>query len=1642
MMKKMAAVSGSGTGCGIHHILWLFLIVLLLSWPIFGEPNASVNRDTDTLVFLADKDYPPITWLQDGQPKGLSVEIMAAIAQQMGQKIRIELMDWQLAQQKFLDGYADGLLDMSITEERKKLYDFAETGFVYEYGLFVRSSDQRISDVSDLTGMKVGVTAGGLPRKYFEKRGDVKLVIIENYADGFEQLKNWAIDTVAADIWVGGYTLEQNNIKGITAAGEPFAKIPAGIAVKKGNTPLAARLNQAIGELQKNQKLSRVFDRWHSKQMVFYSRQQIQAAVTLIAASILLALMVVMIIWIATLKKQIRIRKAAENALRQGEKRYQIVADNTYDWEFWIGPDGQYVYISPSCVRITGYTPQEFKEDPGLLSTIIHPEDKSAYQAHLAECRSQYSRDTIEFRILHKNQQVRWIEHVCQPIFDNDGKWLGSRGSNSDITDRRQAEKKTRDSERKSHAWIEHSPVCTKIVDLDFNLQFMSESGIRELKIDDINEFYGKPYPFDFYPDSFKIPMRNNLRKAKETGEVITQEASVNDIEGNKLWYHSTIVPVNDDQGKLDYLLVVSLETTARKQAEEALLLEQEITKRIMETSPIGIVASNSHGEITFANARAEKILGLNRTEVAKRTYNAPDWHITDYQGEPLPEDRLPFRLVKDSGKAVYDIQHAIQWPDGKRILLSIHAAPLCADSGKFEGIIAAIEDVTERCQMEQALRDALLFNQEVISGTAEGITVYDRQLCYLEWNRCMENLTGIKKESVLGRYAPDLFSHLRQWGVDKLMERALAGETVHSPDIWFELPQTGKKGWVTSIYSPHRDARGNIIGVIGVIQDITRRKETEESLIRAAREWTETFDAMSDGVSIQNHDFVILNANKSLAGLLGRDKEDIVGRKCYTLLHCQNNPIDDCPLDRCKITQKEECAEVFEPSLGKWLAVSTSPVMDEQGNIQKIIHTVRDITERKRAEREREMTVEFLALVNQSTNMDEMIRAATAFFREKSGCQAVGIRLKKGENYPYYEARGFSGEFILKENNLCTVDENGSIQRDSDGFPIYECMCGNIICGRFDPSKPFFTSRGSFWTNSTTELLATSSEADRQARTRNRCNGEGYESVALLPLHFGLEQFGLVQLNDKRKGLFTPELIALWERLADHMAGAIAKFLAEEALKESEAQFHCLFDAMSEGVALHELVTDKDGKAVDYRIIDVNPAYVAHTGLKVAQAQNQLASNFYGSQSPPYLDLYAHVVQTGKPLYFQTCFAPLKKYFEISVFSPKPGWFATVFMDITQHRETEQKLWASEEKFMKAFQGSPLVMAITTIQDGRFIEVNDYFLTTMKFQRSEVIGKTSAELGLYVDPGQRKVVIDMVRDTGSARNIEIMFHGRDGQMHCGLFSAEMIDLQGTRYLLTSMNDITERKRAEELLLLHQANMAHLLRLSEVGEMASGLAHELNQPLCAIENYTQACLRLMETKPDSLRLGEVIKDIRAQAERAGKIVHRVKGLVRKKTPHFELARIKDIILEAVELFGLEVKKQKINIRLNIPDNLMPVYADYILIEQVVLNLIRNGLEAMNNPQISKKELTIHAQSGPNSLIEVCISDTGCGIPEENMNKIFESFFTTKPDGLGIGLPLSRAIIESHSGKIWVTANPDGGTIFHFTLPTRSPADEI
>jgi two-component sensor histidine kinase len=180
---------------------------------------------------------------------------------------------------------------------------------------------------------------------------------------------------------------------------------------------------------------------------------------------------------------------------------------------------------------------------------------------------------------------------------------------------------------------------------------------------------------------------------------------------------------------------------------------------------------------------------------------------------------------------------------------------------------------------------------------------------------------------------------------------------------------------------------------------------------------------------------------------------------------------------------------------------------------------------------------------------------------KELTGCEAVSIRLHDDGDYPYYVYDGFPESFIMQENSLCSKDEKGEriLSPDGNGY-LLECMCGNIIRGRFDPSLPFFTTKGSFWSNNTTELLDSTTEDDRQSRTRNVCNASGYESVALIPIKAHDERIGLIQINDRRPGMFTEELIEYCEMIGEQIGISIQNSLIYDKLQQSHEEIELLY--------------------------------------------------------------------------------------------------------------------------------------------------------------------------------------------------------------------------------------------------------------------------------------------------------------------------------------------------------------------------------------------------------------------------------------------------------------------------------------------------
>jgi C4-dicarboxylate-specific signal transduction histidine kinase len=249
--------------------------------------------------------------------------------------------------------------------------------------------------------------------------------------------------------------------------------------------------------------------------------------------------------------------------------------------------------------------------------------------------------------------------------------------------------------------------------------------------------------------------------------------------------------------------------------------------------------------------------------------------------------------------------------------------------------------------------------------------------------------------------------------------------------------------------------------------------------------------------------------------------------------------------------------------------------------------------------------------------------------------------------------------------------------------------------------------------------------------------------------------------------------------------------------------------------------------------------------------------------------------------------------------------------------------------------------------------------------------------------------------------------------------------------------DIDDLKRAEEergRLRQVEAELAHLNRVNIMGELSASIAHEVNQPLTGIVSNGSACLRFLAgDAPDLEEVRDAVGDIVRDGKRAGEVIARIRALTKRAAPPREKLDLNETIRDVLALVGDEAKRNSVVIRTQFADDLFPVFGDRVQLQQVLLNLVMNALEAMSSVEDRARQLVITTWNIEPGRVQVTVEDSGTGLDPNTMAKIFEPFHTTKSGGMGMGLSISRSIVQNHGGRLWATANEGPGTSFHFTL---------
>ena len=452
--------------------------------------------------------------------------------------------------------------------------------------------------------------------------------------------------------------------------------------------------------------------------------------------------------------------------------------------------------------------------------------------------------------------------------------------------------------------------------------------------------------------------------------------------------------------------------------------------------------------------------------------------------------------------------------------------------------------------------------------------------------------------------------------------------------------------------------------------------------------------------------------------------------------------------------------------------------------------------------------------------------------------------------------------------------------------------------------------------------------------------------------------------------------------------------------------------------------------------LVGIKPPYPYWPPEEFEQLQRNIDTALAGKAPPSGFEMRI-MRKNGERFDVRLYFSPL-----IGTDGRQLGWMASM-NDITEPKRIRVELERAHERFTTVIDGLDSSVHVADAKTGEILFANRAFQNIYGF---DTVGRGSE----LVTAACRPPPDAYLRDPRQIGSDELPCEIYDGEIQHALSghwyhlherAIRWVDGRTVRVQVAA--DITDRKHIDEVNLQQQKRLEQTSRLITMGEMASSLAHELNQPLSAIANYCAGCVKRMQAgnyKLDDLLVA--MQKASSQAERAGKIIRRMRDMVKKDDPKRQPIALPELIDEARAFADIEAQRTGTQLIVDLPPQLPRIDVDRIMIEQVLLNLLKNGIEAMSDVPVDRRQLILQARLLDERMVEVSVTDHGHGLASEDMEKIFAPFYTTKPEGMGIGLAICRSIIEFHQGRLWVTPRREGGTVFHFTVPIEEESGEL
>lgn len=1074
------------------------------------------------------------------------------------------------------------------------------------------------------------------------------------------------------------------------------------------------------------------------------------------------------------------------------------------------------------------------------------------------------------------------------------------------------------------------------------------------------------------YTDDLKEDLLNLERLLKGDIKIYIREKRYICKDKTIVWVNLTVSLVRDESNEPKFFIAIVQDITKRKTIENALAESESRYKNIIENTTDVIIVTGFDGKHTYVSPRYKELFG--------RTPEQIDKFLLDYLH---PEDKVRMlKLYKESFQEKYaaapdiEFEFRVQHQDGHYIWVSSVTKSYFNEEGKISGVITSLRDIRKRKETEKRLKESELRYKNIIENTTDIILVTDFNGKHIYVSPLYEKVTGWNPDKLTKLPIEFIHPEDRHIIMEKYVE-SFKNHYAAAPfsEIEFRiLLKNGSYMWVSTITNNYFDENGQIIGLITSMRDISKRKEAEKKLIKNEKKYRHLFESSPYIIGLINENGTIIDCNSSVINFFSVPKEELIGKTIYEVF-----------------SEREENKNLIL-TFKNLIEVAYSEV--QGGPMEFKLHRSSEdfawlSLESSFIEIDDQLLIQFLMQdITEKKNIEENLKESEIKFRTIAEQSFMGISIIQDGIFKYF-------------NNQVT-EINGYSREDIQNW------------------KPY-------------EFLKTLHPDDRQIASEQVRKKESGDPDVLVNTKYRLiKKSGEIIWIEN----FSKTIIYKGQTADLVMSKDITEeVLADIKLTESEERYRLLFENMNSGFAYHEVIVNEDNKPIDYRYLEVNPAFERLTSIKREDLiGKRVTEAIPGTEDDPanWIEKFGNVGLTGIPLTVEDYSEAIDRWFEVSGYSPKRGFFAVTFNDITDRVKAMEKIKESELKFRNIFKANPSGMHLYDLNaSGKLVfnGANPAAEKILKIDHQQKIGLTFEEafptlIGTDIPSKYKSVALN-----GGSLNWEYEYNINE---QINRFYDIYTFQTAPGSIVASFLDITDRIEAEE-------------RLKEINKIKTDLlrrtSHELKTPLTSINGATDLLLTIYH-KDFNEKTTKFLEIIQNGSQRLENLIKDLLNVSRLQTQIVVIhKRMEDIVklmrnsIKEVEVFAMA---REIEISFNQVESVI-IMVDKNKILQVFANILMNAIKY--TPPSGKISVMLEVQS---NVIDFLIKDTGIGFTKEEKGGLFKQFgkierfghgFELNTEGSGLGLYISKELVELHSGTLSVESEGrNKGSTFIIRLP--------